>query len=100
VVFGISVAALAYLGIVVALTPFAPAPTTPGTMATVLIGYTFLYAGMLLIPLSIGFAILRRHLWDIDFIINRTLVYGALTASVVALYVLVVGTLGQLLQVN
>ena len=100
VVFGISVAALVYLGIVVALTPFAATPTTPGTMATVLIGYTFLYAGMLLIPLSIGFAILRRHLWDVDFIINRTLVYGALTAGVVALYVLVVGVLGQLLQVS
>jgi signal transduction histidine kinase len=100
VVFGISLAALAYLGVVVALSPFIPAPTTPGTMAGVLIGYTFLYAGMLLIPLSVGFAILRRHLWDIDFIINRTLVYGALTAGVVALYVLVVGALGQLLQVG
>ena len=100
VVFGISMAALAYLGVAVVLSPFTPAPTTPGTMAGVLIGYTFLYAGMLLIPLSIGFAILRRQLWNIDLIINRTLVYGALTASVVALYVLVVGALGQLLQVN
>jgi signal transduction histidine kinase len=100
VVFGISVAALVYLGIGVALSPFAPAPATPGMVVNVLIGYTFLYAAMLLIPLSIGFAILRRRLWDIDLIINRTLVYGALTASVVALYVLVVGALGQLLQVN
>ena len=100
VVFGISVAALVYLGIVVALSPFAPAPATPGMVANILIGYTFLYAAMLLIPLSIGFAILRRHLWNIDFIINRTLVYGALTASVVALYVLVVGALGQFLQVS
>ena len=100
VVSGISVAALTYLGVAVALTAFAPAPTTPGALATILIGYTFLYAGMLLIPLSMGFAILRRRLWDIDLIINRTLVYGALTASVVALYVLVVGAVGQLLQVS
>lgn len=100
VVFGISVAALVYLGIVVALSPFAPAPATPGMVVNILIGYTVLYAAMLLIPLSIGFAILRRHLWNIDFIINRTLVYGALTASVVALYVLVVGALGQFLQVS
>jgi signal transduction histidine kinase len=100
VVFGISGAALAYLGVAVALSPFSSAPTTPGMVASVMIGYTFLYAGMLLIPLSIGFAILRRHLWNIDLIINRTLVYGALTAGVVALYVLVVGALGQLLRVN
>ncbi|MGH3145437.1 MAG: hypothetical protein ACRDTR_06500, partial [Rubrobacter sp.] len=100
VVFGISVAALVYLGVVVVLSPVAPAPTSPGAMATVLIGYTFLYAGMLLIPLSIGVAILRYNLWDIDIVINRTLVYGALTASVVLLYVLVVGGLGAVLQVQ
>ena len=100
VVFGISVAALVYLGIAVALSPFVPAPATPGMVANILIAYALVYAAMLLIPLSIGVAILRHHLFDINLIINRTLVYGALTASVVALYVLVVGTLGQLLQVS
>jgi signal transduction histidine kinase len=78
----------------------APAPATPGMVINALIGVTFVYAAMLLVPLSIGFAILRHQLFDIDLIINRTLVYGALTASVVALYVIVVGALGQLLQVN
>jgi signal transduction histidine kinase len=57
-----------------------------------------IYGSMLLIPLSIGLAILRQRLWDIDILINRTLVFGALTASVVATYALVVGTLGYLLQ--
>ncbi len=52
----------------------------------------------LLIPLTIGFAILRYKLWDIDIIINRTLVYGTLTLSIVGLYVLVVVSLGTLLQ--
>lgn len=49
-----------------------------------------------LIPLTIGVAILRYRLWDIDILINRTLVYSALTASVSGIYVLVVGYLGVL----
>jgi signal transduction histidine kinase len=52
----------------------------------------------LLLPLSFGFAMLRYRLWDIDIIINRTLVYGTLTAIVVGVYVLVVGILSTLLH--
>ncbi len=100
VVLGITAALSVFVGVNLALSAFAPAPTSPRTVATVLIGYLFVYAAMLLIPFSIGVAILRYSLWDIDVVINRTLVYGALTASVVLLYVLVVGGLGALLQLR
>jgi hypothetical protein len=43
-------------------------------------------AFMLFTPLSIGVAVLRARLFDIDVIINRTLVYGTLTALLALLY--------------
>ena len=46
------------------------------------------------IVIATGIAILRYRLWDIHILINRTLVYGSLTALVVALYVVIVGSLG------
>jgi hypothetical protein len=40
----------------------------------------------LLVPISISVAVLRSHLFDIDGLINRTLVYGSLTTVLVAIY--------------
>ena len=43
-------------------------------------------AGLLGTPIAVGIAILKYRLYDIDTIINRTLVYGLLTVTLVALY--------------
>jgi hypothetical protein len=43
-------------------------------------------AGVAPIPIAVGIAILRYRLYDIDFLINRTLVYGALTVMLAAVY--------------
>jgi hypothetical protein len=45
------------------------------------------FAGVLIaLPTSIGIAVLKYHLYDIDVIINRTLVYGSLTATLIVVY--------------
>jgi hypothetical protein len=65
-----------------------------------MVGVTILYLAVLLIPLSIGIAMLRYHLFDVDVLINRTLVYGALTICVAGLYVLIVGSLSAIFQAS
>jgi signal transduction histidine kinase len=50
------------------------------------------------VPLSIAVAVLRYRLFDIDRIINRTLVYGTLTLTIAGIYVAVVIGFGALLR--
>jgi hypothetical protein len=85
VVFGFSVALAGFMGAVF-LYEFVPAIGESGPVGE-MIGETVVYGFLLLIPLSIGVAILRSRLYDIDVILNRTLVYGTLTVVLVLVYV-------------
>ena len=86
VTFGFA-AAMAGFSVVLALYNLLPTiPRAAGPLVE-MIAETLIFGFILLIPLSIGVAIHRSRLYDIDLLINRTLVYGALTASLVLVYV-------------
>src|SRR5687768_12727362 len=81
-----------------------PELTMEGTMlwlsafikALHLAGYVPALVGILGVPTAVGIAITRYRLYDIDILINRTLVYGTLTATLVALYLVGIVVLQRL----
>ena len=88
VVFGLTAAISLTLAAAIVPAEVFPRLLQPG-VSKVLFGMsvtTVANLSLLLIPLSIGVAILRYRLWDIDALINRTLVYGVLTATLALVY--------------
>ena len=51
-----------------------------------MIGYVLALVGIVGVPTAVGIAMMRYRLYEIDILINRTLVYGTLTAMLVAVY--------------
>ena len=69
---------------------------TPGS-AVAIAWTTIAVVGAVTLPTAIGIAILRYHLYDIDIIINRALVYGALAALITGVYVGIAVGIGSLI---
>ena len=87
VVFGVATAAAGFVAFFMS-PQFLPILRHSGSWSVLstLAGLPLLVAALLLIPLSNSMAIRRYQLWDIDRLINRTLVYGALTALLALVY--------------
>ncbi|MGE5335116.1 MAG: hypothetical protein ACM3N4_10485 [Nitrososphaerota archaeon] len=86
VVFGF---ALAMVGLVLFITlanTMLPADVLQSSVLTTFVQQTLSSGFLLVVPISIAIAILRSRLYDIDVLINRTLVYGSLTAILALIY--------------
>jgi hypothetical protein len=101
VVFAASLVGMAYAVTLVSglfLTPetFTTGQEAPLWLALLQDAVLISYAG---VPIAVGFAVLRYRLYDIDVLINRTLVYGSLTTMLVAVYVIGVVGLQAILRI-
>ena len=74
---------------------FLPPPTSTDALVPVIVGACGLIGGLAL-PLAIAVAMLKYHLYDIDVIISRALVYGALAVLITAVYVGIAVGIGSL----
>ena len=68
----------------------------PNNEVAQVLGQALVILALLLIPLGAGIAILRHRLYEIDVVINKTVVYGALAAFVTLIYVGIVVGIGTL----
>jgi hypothetical protein len=88
--------AIFFVGNVLKNTVFSP---LAGASWGLWVGYLLVAIGGLGGPISIGIAILRYRLYEIDTLINRTVVYGSLTGMLVVIYFSVVAAVQEIFRV-
>jgi len=81
--YGAALIALIFTVTLVLADALTPSNQDPSNSLISTVGFSL---GFLMLPLGAGVGVLRYRLYDIDLIINRTLVYGTLTATLAAIY--------------
>ncbi|MDQ0899636.1 histidine kinase [Paenibacillus sp. V4I7] len=94
VVFGVSIGLVGFVGMSALFDP----SLNDGSAMTYVYLNAILNLSLTAIPVTLMVSILRQRLWNIDPIVNRTLVYAALSICVVLLYTLAILYLSRLFQ--
>ena len=83
--------------LVVSFTVLAFWPEGAGRDLVMMLAVPVLFAAQVLVPLAIVLLVLRTRLWGVDVAVSRATVWTLLTSAVIALYLVVVWTVGRLL---
>ncbi|TYP78190.1 GAF domain-containing sensor histidine kinase [Paenibacillus methanolicus] len=94
VVYGVSVT---FIGFAIITLMFSPV-VNDGSATMFIWLNAALHMTLAALPITLTLALLRRRLWDINPLVNRTIVYGALTLAIVLLYAASVLYLGKVLN--